>query len=82
MNKFVVECLKYQSLQNQLPGALTDILKKNNEIYGHNTRLHELLHKPLGKTNVRKFTVTDKGLGIIYNSLTDDIYKRKNIHHE
>ena len=64
MNKFVVECLKYQSLQNQLPGALTD--KKNNEIHDHNTRLHKRLHKPLGKTNVRN-------LLLIYNSMTDDI---------
>ena len=71
-----MDCLKHQSLQNQLPGALTDFFKKNNEIHGHNTRLHELLHKPLGKTNVRKFTVTDKGLDIIYNSLTDDIRER------
>ena len=76
MKNFVVECLKYQSSQNQLPEALTDFFKKNNEIHGHNTRLHELLHKPLGKTNVRKFTVADKGLDIIYNSLTDDVRER------
>ena len=73
---FFVECLKYESLQNQHPGALTDFFKKNNEIHGHNTRLHELLRKPLGKTNVQKCTVTDKGLDIIYNSLTDDIRER------
>ena len=65
-------CLTYQFLQNRLPGALTDIFKKNDQIHDHNTRLSKRRHKPLSKTNVRKCTVANKGVDI-YNSLTDDI---------
>jgi len=72
INRFVIGCLTYQFLQNQLPGALTDVFKKNDQIHDHNTRLSKRLHKPLSKTNVRKFTVANKGVDI-YNSLTDDI---------
>ena len=68
----LIGCLTYQFLQNQLPGALTDIFKKNDQIHDHNTRLSKLLHKPLSKTNVRKFTVVNKGVDI-YNILVDEI---------
>ena len=43
--------------------------------------LHKRLYKPLGKTNVRKFTVANKGLDIIYNSLTDDIRDIRSMPH-
>lgn len=66
-------------MQHQLPGALTVIFKKNNQIHDHNTRLHKRLHKPLGKTNERKFTVANKRLDIIYDSLTDDIRDSQDI---
>ena len=65
-------CLTYPFLHNQLPGVLTDIFKKNDQIYDHNTRLSKRVHKLLTKTNVRKFTVGNKRVDI-YNSLTDDI---------
>ena len=39
INKFVIGCLAYQFLQNQLPGTLTDIFKKNDQIHDHNTCL-------------------------------------------
>jgi len=36
INKFVIGCLTYQFLQNQLPGAiLTDIFKKNDQIHDY-----------------------------------------------
>ena len=49
---FNIGCLTYQFLQNQLPGALTDIFKKNDQIQDHNTPLSKHLHEPLSKTNV------------------------------
>ena len=64
INKFVIGCLTCQFLQNQLPGALTDIFKKNDQIHDHNTPLSKLRHNPLSKTNVRKFTVANKGVDI------------------
>ena len=59
-------------LQNQLPRALTDIFKKNDQIHDHYTRLSKRVHKLLTKTNVRKFTVGNNGVDI-YNSLADEI---------
>lgn len=52
-------------MKYQLPEVLTNIFKKNDQIHDHNTCLSKHLHKPLSKTNARKFTVA--------NNLTDDI---------
>jgi len=64
INIFVIGCLTYLFLQNQLPGALTDIFKKNDQIHDHNTPLSKLRQTPLSKTKVRKFTVANKGVDI------------------
>ena len=53
------------NMKYQLPEVLTNIFKKNDQIHDHNTCLSKHLHKPLSKTNARKFTVA--------NNLTDDI---------
>ena len=70
INKFVIGFKTYQFLQNQPPGVLTDIFRKNNQIHYHNTRLSKRLHKPSSKTNTRKFTVANKGVDI-YNTASD-----------
>jgi len=62
INKFVIGCSSYK----------INFLFKKNQIHDHNTRLSKRLHKPLSKTNVRKFTVANKGVDI-YNKLTDEI---------
>ena len=64
INRFVIGCLTYQFLQNQLTGALTDAFKKNDQIHDHNTPLSKLRQTPLSKTKVRKFTVANKGVDI------------------
>ena len=60
------------NMKYQLPEVLTNIFKKNDQIHDHDTCSSKHLHKPLSKTNARKFTVANKGV-YIYNSLTDDI---------
>ena len=60
------------NLKCQLPGVLTNIFKKNDQIHDHNTPLSKHLHKPLSETNARKFAVANKGVDI-HNSLTDGI---------
>lgn len=57
-------CLRYPFLQNQLPGVLTDIFTKNDQVHDHNTRLSKRVHKLLAKTNVRKFNLGNKGVDI------------------
>ena len=39
------------NLKYQLPGALTNYFKKNDQILHYNTCLSKHLHKPLSKTN-------------------------------
>ena len=68
VNYFVTGNVMYQYSKNQLPPAIMSQFKTNEEIHNYNTRSSKKLHKPKSKTNVRKFTICDKGVDI-YNSL-------------
>ena len=57
---------------NQLPISLKDILGLMKEVHNHNTRSNKKLHKPCVKTNLRKLSISFKGVDI-YNSLPSDL---------
>ena len=77
VNYFVIGNVMYQYSKNQLPPATMSLFKTNEEIHNYNTRLSKKLQKPKSKTNVRKFTICDKGVDI-YNGLP--CIERKPIH--
>ena len=69
VNYFVIGNLMNQYSKKQLPTALMSLfMKTNKEIHNYNTRANKKIHKPMSKTNIRKFTICNKGVDI-YNSL-------------
>lgn len=68
LNYFVIGNLMNQYSKKQLPAALMLLFKTNEEIHNYNTRSIKKLHKTASKTNIRKFTICNKGVDI-YNSL-------------
>lgn len=61
-----------QYSKNKLPAAIMSLFKSNEEIHSYNTRSTKKLHKPMSKTNIRKFTISNRGVDI-YNSLPCDL---------
>lgn len=74
VNYFVIGNLMNQFSKNQLPASLMNLFRTNEEIHDYDTRSNKKLHKPLSKTNIRKFTICNKGVDI-YNSLPYDLIK-------
>ena len=66
--EFVIGNLMNQYSKKQLPTALMSLFKTNKEIRNYNTRANKKIHKPMSKTNIRKFTLCKKGVNI-YNNL-------------
>ena len=68
--------------KNQLPPAIMSLFNTNEEIHNYNTRSSKKLHKAKSKTNIRQFTLCNKGVDI-YNSLPSELkeshcsFKRK-----
>ena len=63
---------------NQLPISSKNIFRTNEEVHNHNTRSNKKLHKPCVKTNLRKLSISFKGVDV-YNSLPSDL---KNIQYK
>ena len=57
---------------NQLPISSKNIFRTNEEVHNHNTRSNKKLHKPYVKTNLRKLSISFKGVDV-YNSLPSDL---------
>lgn len=57
---------------NQLPISLKNIFRTHEEVHNHNTPSNKKLHKPCVKTNLRKLSISFKGVDI-YNSLPSDL---------
>ena len=73
VNYYTIAILMEKSFSNnQLPISLKDILGLMKEVHNHNTRSNKKLHKPCVKTNLRKLSISFKGVDI-YNSLPSDL---------
>ena len=51
---------------------IKNIFKTNEDVHNYNTRSTKKLHKPLIKTNLRKLSISYKGIDI-YNNLPSDL---------
>ena len=64
VNYFVIGNLMNQYSKKQLTTALMSLFKTNKEIHNYNIRANKKIRKPMSKTNIRKFTICNKGVDI------------------
>ena len=72
VNHFIIAILMNQFSNNQLPMSLKNLFRTNAEIHNYNTRSNKQLHKPRIKTNIKKSSISYKGVDV-YNSLPSDL---------
>ena len=72
INYYTIVILTNQFKNNQLPNSLKSIFKTNEDVHNYNTRSTKNLHKPLIKTNLRKLSISYKGIDT-YNNLPSDL---------
>ena len=72
INYYTIAMLMRQFSNNQLPNSLKNIFRTNEQVHSHNTRSNKKLHKPCIKTNLKKLSISFKGVDI-YNSLPSDL---------
>ena len=71
VNHFIIAILMNQFSNNQLPMFLKNLFRTNAETHNYNTRSNKQLHKPRIKTNIKKSSISYKGVDV-YNSLPSD----------
>ena len=74
INYHTIVILTSQFINNQLPTSLKNIFRTNEDVHNYNTRSTKKLHKPLIKTNIRKISISYKGVDI-FNNLPSDLKK-------
>lgn len=72
VNYYNIAMLMRNFSNNQLPISLKNIFRTNNQVHNHNTQSNKKLHKPCIKTNLRKLSISCKGVDI-YTSLPIDL---------
>lgn len=72
VNYYTIAILMKKFSNNQLPISSKNIFRTNEEVHNHNTRSNKKLHKPCVKTNLRKLSISFKGVDV-YNSLPSDL---------
>ena len=76
INYYTIAILTRQFINNQLPTSLMNIFRTNEDVHNYNTRSIKKLHKPLITTNIRKFSISYKGVDI-FNNLPSDLKKTR-----
>ena len=71
-----IAILTSQFINSQLPISLKNIFRTNEDVYNYNTRSTKKLDKPLIKTNIRKLSISYKGVDI-FNDLPSDLKKAR-----
>ena len=64
INYYTIVILTNQFKNNQLPNSLKGTFKTNEDVQNYNTRSTKKLNKPLIKTNLRKLSISYKGIDI------------------
>ena len=72
INDYTIAILTNQFINNQLPISLKNIFKTNEDVHYYNTPSTKKLHKPFIKTNIRKLSISYKGVDI-FNNLPSDL---------
>ena len=78
VNYYTIAILMKKFSNNQLPISSKNIFRTYEEVHNRKTRSNKKLHKPCVKTNLRKLSISFKGVDV-YNSLPSDL---KNIQYK